>query len=241
MPKEKILLVEDDKMLSTIFSMFVKELGYEMLSTVNSGSLALKKCRGQKPDLIVMDIHIQGAIDGIETARRVLSEFELPVLFLSSDTDEETLSKAQRVESFGFIVKPVFRSTLCVAIKNALFKFATRGKLEKRRQTYAEYIETLDFPVVAATGETIEFANQKAIDLFENQDLVGKALKKRLVNFALQTKEPIQDFKQNERIQHGRVQINFPAGQTKESGVVFSVIPFEDKKCLQLALTDKKE
>ncbi len=119
---KKILIVEDDKMLSTIFEMYLAELGYELVDVVNSGKEAVKSCQEKKVDIILMDIHINGEIDGIETTKIIKDKFDIPVIFISSDVDEETIKRAITNNTYGYLVKPVYKNNLKSTIEFAYEK-----------------------------------------------------------------------------------------------------------------------
>ena len=122
MSTKKILIVEDDKMLCTIFEMFISELGHEMLGIAQTGEEAIDLCKNNLPDVILMDIHLQGKIDGIQSARVIQEKFNIPVIFISSDIEEETVHKAIFHNTYGFLVKPVYKTTLSTAIEFAYSK-----------------------------------------------------------------------------------------------------------------------
>lgn len=116
---KKILIVEDDKMLCTIFEMFIKELGYELIGISHSGTEAIEICSKNRPDVILMDIHLEGEINGIDTTKEINKRFNIPVVYVTSDIERETIKKAIHQNTYGFIMKPVYQSNLRVAIEFA--------------------------------------------------------------------------------------------------------------------------
>ncbi|NPA44437.1 MAG: response regulator [Chlorobi bacterium] len=122
MSKAKVLIVEDDSMLCTVFEMFLDELGYSQCGTVPSGEDAIKHCETNKPDLILMDIHLKGEIDGIETAKKVLEKHNIPVIYISGDSDVSTVQRAVLPNTYGFMTKPVYKNSLELNIEFALLK-----------------------------------------------------------------------------------------------------------------------
>jgi len=119
---KKILIVEDDKMLSTIFEMYLAELGYELVDVVNSGKAAVDSCKKNEIDVILMDIHINGELDGIETTIIIKEKFDIPVIFISSDMDEQTVRRAITNNTYGYLVKPVYKNNLRSTIEFAYEK-----------------------------------------------------------------------------------------------------------------------
>ncbi len=122
MKTKKILIVEDDKMLCTIFEMFIKELSHEMVGVAQTGKEAISQCEVAKPEVILMDIHLDGELNGIETAKIIQEKFNVPVIFISSDIEDETVHKAIYHNTYGFLVKPVYKTTLSTAIEFAYSK-----------------------------------------------------------------------------------------------------------------------
>ncbi len=119
---KRILIVEDDKMICSIFSMFIKELGHQMVGISPNGQDAIIKATESKPDIILMDIHLQGEINGIETARIINDALNIPVIYISSDIEESTLKEAILSNTYGFLVKPIYKTTLGITIEFAYFK-----------------------------------------------------------------------------------------------------------------------
>jgi len=122
MDKAKILIVEDDSMLCTVFEMFLDELGYSQCGTVASGEAALEHCESKTPDLILMDIHLDGEIDGIETAKRIFGKHNIPIIYISGDSDVSTVQRAILPNTYGFMTKPVYKNSLELNIEFALIK-----------------------------------------------------------------------------------------------------------------------
>ncbi len=122
MNKGKILIVEDDNMLCTVFEMFLEELGYEHCGTVDSGEDALTHLENKLPDLILMDIHLKGKIDGIETAKQILEKYNVPIIYISGDSNVETVTGSVLSNTYGYMTKPVYKSGLELNIEFALQK-----------------------------------------------------------------------------------------------------------------------
>lgn len=91
--------------------------------------------KASKPDLVLMDIQLQGDMDGIMTAEKVLKEFDVPVVFLTAHSDNDTIRKAMDIVPYGYLLKPVAIQELMVTIQVALYKHkADREKEELLRQ-----------------------------------------------------------------------------------------------------------
>lgn len=102
----KILIVEDEELYADKMEMLVEKLGYLHLGTVDNSSDALALINKDIPDLILMDIHIQGSHDGIELSDLIHKEHPIPIIFVTSLQDDLTFSRASRTNPVSFLVKP---------------------------------------------------------------------------------------------------------------------------------------
>jgi len=128
--KKKILIVEDDRMLCTIFNMFINELGYELLDFAASGKDALYLIEKEKPDVVLMDIHLEGDMNGIETSQEIKKNFDIPIIYISSDVEDETITNAILSNTYGFLVKPIYKEALGVTIEFAYKKHQIDKKMK---------------------------------------------------------------------------------------------------------------
>lgn len=90
----KVMIVEDDVLLSTLSKMFIKELGYEPTEVYESGYEALNNIERVNPDIILMDIHLKGDYDGIDTSNSIFEKYDdLPVIYVSGQRDITILKR----------------------------------------------------------------------------------------------------------------------------------------------------
>lgn len=101
MDKVKILVVEDSKITASVIQKSLERIGYTASALVTSGEEAIKKAEEDKPDLVLMNIKMSGEMDGIEAARRIRSRFNIPVIYLTSYSDEKTLERAKKKSLLG--------------------------------------------------------------------------------------------------------------------------------------------
>lgn len=120
MTATKILVVEDEMIIAADISMMLTSLGYDVTGIVPRGEDALKNIESTRPDLVLMDISLRGSLDGVETAKLVRDQFEVPVIFLTSNTDDATFIRAKETKPYAFISKPFRQSDLQRAIELAL-------------------------------------------------------------------------------------------------------------------------
>ena len=110
--KARILIVEDEPITANLINKILNNQGYRVVGTVNTGGKALDYIASKKPDLILMDIQLGDEMDGIETAQIIHEEFDLPLVYMTSYTDDDTLDRAKITEPFGYILKPVNRNSI---------------------------------------------------------------------------------------------------------------------------------
>ena len=123
-PATKILVVEDEQIVAVDIESVLQRLGYCVVGTASSGEEACRIAAESGPDLVLMDVRIDGPLDGIDTARRIRQIREIPVVFLTAYTDDETLGRAKEIEPYGYLVKPFVEPDLQAAIEVALHKGA---------------------------------------------------------------------------------------------------------------------
>lgn len=122
MPNPQILLVEDDRVIVKIAEWRLSKLGYDLCGKAETGEEALELVVNRRPDLVLMDINLKGNMDGIECAKKIRKDFNIPVIFVTSHSDGDTLRRAKEIHPDGFIRKPFEDEDLRVAIELALKK-----------------------------------------------------------------------------------------------------------------------
>lgn len=113
---KKILLVEDDEIIAFLHRHFAEKCGFEVIETVDNGLSAIQETKDSHPDAVLMDIRINGELDGIETALKIREFSDTPIIFLTGNSDENTLSRAKEAGSVGYLVKPVKHEELCAIL-----------------------------------------------------------------------------------------------------------------------------
>ncbi len=131
MTGKRIQIVEDEEVVASDLELTLEDLGYIVTSVVNSGEEAIKKAEEDKPDLVLMDIMLAGKMDGIESAERIYSQFNIPVIYLTAHSDQKILKRAKSTEPFGYIIKPFEDRELYSNIEIALHKHKLQSDLNK--------------------------------------------------------------------------------------------------------------
>ncbi|WP_319580005.1 response regulator [uncultured Methanospirillum sp.] len=128
--KRRILIVEDEAVTSVLLEKTLKELGYEVVGSAFDGAEAINLAREKQPDIILMDIRIQGDMDGIETAKRIYQQYKIPIIYLTAHSDDDTIKRAVDSGPFGYLIKPfkereLYSNIEMVAHKNKLYQTTT--------------------------------------------------------------------------------------------------------------------
>ncbi len=137
----KISIVEDEHIVAWDLKETLEKLGHTVVDRVVSGAEAIHSVTATKPDLVLMDIRLEGEIDGIAAADDIYHRLDTPVVFLTAHADETTLKRATRTEPFGYVVKPFQSQSLQTTIELAL----QRHQLEvATKLTNISLMETID-------------------------------------------------------------------------------------------------
>jgi|SRR5208337_3348194 len=132
--EKRILLVEDDSNFSKMLEDLLMEIGYTVVGIAVSGEEAITMAGGAgRLDVILIDIHLEGEIDGIETARKIKGLYGTPTIFMTAHADNETIQRVVMTESEGYLVKPINRQELFANIEIAIYKKRKNDTLIERR------------------------------------------------------------------------------------------------------------
>lgn len=164
--KTKILVVEDETIVARDIRNMLKGLGYEVVAIVPSGKESIKKAKEKKPDLVLMDIMLQGEFDGVKAADEIYNTLNIPVVYLTAYANETTLQRAKITEPFGYILKPFEERELHTTIEVALYKYKMEMKLKEREQWLSTILRSIADAVIATDKEgTITYMNPLAESL----------------------------------------------------------------------------
>jgi CheY-like chemotaxis protein/DNA-binding PadR family transcriptional regulator len=131
----KILVVDDEAIITMQLEERLTAMGYTVTGMAASGEDAVDKARRLKPDLVLMDIVMPGKMNGIEAAKIIRKELDIPVVFVTSYADDAIIEKAKSVRPYGYIVKPFNELEIKAAIEVALFRKASEQEEQKLIKT----------------------------------------------------------------------------------------------------------
>ena len=138
MPKEKILIVDDDQTTASVMQLYIINIGYESAGIATDGKDAITMARDLQPDLVLMDIYLGKGLDGIDATEIIQKHFKIPVVFVTSYADEATLARAKSVEPQGYINKPLRETDLKTTIGFALEKSKPQPKTPPKNNISVE-------------------------------------------------------------------------------------------------------
>jgi len=161
--KTKILVVEDEKLVGMDVKENLLDMGFFITGVVDSGESALESIKLVKPDVVIMDIIINGIMDGIETADIIRKEHNIPVIFTSANNDDYTLLKAKKVQPYSFLVKPVNPRELSIAVEITVYKRSMEEELRQSKEWFEMTLKSISDGIITVNNKgIITFINQSA-------------------------------------------------------------------------------
>jgi PAS domain S-box-containing protein len=184
-----IYIVEDELLISASLKSQLQHFGYEVRGSAMSGEICLAEIAelsglGREPEIVLMDIHLRGEIDGIETAKKINEKFNCAIIFLTGQSSKEVYERSFKIKPFGYLLKPIdmeqTKMTVEIAayqrnleIENNLYQKDLEALLEKRSQENKElmvmYQTIVDSSLMGLTimqDEKFVFVNQRTADMF---------------------------------------------------------------------------
>ncbi len=181
MSKTKILIVEDEKIIAKDLEIRLRNMNYEVIASVTNGADAINVVRTSPPDLILMDIMIDGDIDGIETTELIHQEKDVPVIYLTAYADDKTFQRAKLSDPFGYILKPFQDRELDITIQTILRKHGLEQRLVDSERQYKLLFENNPMPMWIFDVENLQIlaVNETAVSVFgySKEEFLGMTLK----------------------------------------------------------------
>ena len=164
-----ILLVEDEFAVALELKTRLTRLGYDVAGHVMDGPSAVDRAVADAPDLVLMDIHLDGAMDGIEAARRIhAGPASPPVVFLTAYSDDETVARAAATTPFGYVVKPIEERDLYAAVEVALQTHALHERLQQANRHLETILDGLqEGALLLREDGTVSFVSRPAARLLD--------------------------------------------------------------------------
>lgn len=178
----RIFIVEDEIVIVRGLEDALARLGYAVCGFALSGKEAVKAIAAEKPDLVLVDIYLKGAMDGIQVAEHILHSYSIPVIYLTAYSNEEVLERAKATSPFGYIVKPFRERQLKVNIELALARYQEEQERKIFLDSYRSTNEELEQQLrearakLEATTEELRLKGLKLDQLRQEVQEVNRAL-----------------------------------------------------------------
>jgi PAS domain S-box-containing protein len=132
----EVLVVEDESIVALYLKKKLQSLGYHPLAVVTNGRDALDEADRKKPDLALMDINLEGDMDGIQTAEKLIERYNIPIVYITAYSDEETLQRAKNTDPYGYLIKPFESGDIKVTVEIAMHKHRLDQELKEREERF---------------------------------------------------------------------------------------------------------
>ncbi|HON78121.1 MAG TPA: PAS domain S-box protein [Spirochaetota bacterium] len=184
MKKARIMIVEDDEIISCYLEEVLSDMGYDIALITDNGHDAIEQAGKLNPDLILMDIILHGDLDGVEASAAIKKKQETPIIYLTAHADEPTVQRARMTEPHGFLNKPVREGDLLAAVDFALRRAELEKKLRERESLYRELVENSNSIILRMdTAGVVTFMNQYGLSFFgfQEEEVVGRSVVETIV------------------------------------------------------------
>lgn len=239
-----ILIVEDERIVAKDLQAELNELGYDAYAIAASAESALARVAERCPDVVLMDIRIQGDRDGVETAEILKRRFDVPIVYLTAHADDATLARATQTGPHGYLLKPVKAGELRAAIEVSVYRHRMDRRLRERERWFSTTLSSIaDAVITVDLAGNVTFMNAAAELLtgVSASDAIGKPSRTVLqlvgdaapdpLALALRDKQRIELFEANLRdVSTGALRtINDSAAPVvDENGLLGAVMVFRD-------------
>ena len=246
MPSARLMLVENEFVIASDISNLLISEGYDVCGVFYDGEKAVEAAATLKPDLILMDLHLSGPLNGIETAKIVYAESATPIVFLAAFIDEVHFKEAGATSSFGIVVKPIQRHQLTAAVEMALYKANAEKKLKKSEELNRRLVNLSPDAIFLLRDGRVILSNPAGADLLgaENPaNLIGRPASDYICS---QDREKFEQW--NRLVQSGRlnaragnVRLKGPGDKTRQVEVVSAYLPYNGDQAVLTVVRDVEE
>ncbi|MFA4877070.1 MAG: response regulator [Methanoregula sp.] len=195
----RILIVEDERIVAEDIKTTLLSFGFDVAEIVTRGETAVERERILKPDLILMDIHLAGTMNGIEAAGQIHLHSDVPIIYLTAYADDQLLQSAKVTRPYGYILKPYSERELHCAIEIALYSQGINRTLKESEDRFRTLLSSIQSGIVVIDVDThiILDINQKGLEMIGGtRDSVAGSVCHRFICPAEQGRCPITDLGQ---------------------------------------------
>ncbi|HEY1406480.1 MAG TPA: response regulator, partial [Spirochaetota bacterium] len=209
MKRPRILIVEDEQLVALDLAHTVERFDYEIAGTCDSGEEAVLLAEKLHPDIILMDIFLAGNMDGIEAGRQIKTRFDIPFIYITASTDQETLSRVKVTQPYGYITKPFDEHEVFSSVETALYKSEIERELKKNREWLTAMLKAINDGIITVDlNGSVTFMNNAAEKLIGVSFSVAAGKQKDEI-FSIVQKEN-SAFRAGEGATQGSIIVNCP-------------------------------
>lgn len=263
MAEINILLVEDEQIVAKYIEKQLTGAGYRIVDSVTSGDKAIEKVAALEPDIVLMDIKIMGSMDGIETADYIRKNHQIPVIFLTSLSDDESFQRAKRTEPFGYLIKPIDLKEFNRVVEMALYKHKIYKEMidtKQRFQIAAEAAKTRVWELWVEEDKLILDSSMPALFGYDENDVENIRMDKLIFipkedreNISKTIQECVEGKSRSFEIQHRIYEkdgsigwlllrgVQVPADNNKPKRIIGSATDITEQKKYEVALKRSEE
>lgn len=164
---QQILIVEDERIIAYDLQVRLRAMGYGVVDMVSNSDDAIRAMEKGLVDLVLMDVVIEGPLDGIQTAEEIRKRWDVPIIFITAFADEATFQRASNTDPFAYLIKPFQERELGITIRTALQKYELEKRLKESELRYRSVFEETYEPILILDNEgCVKDANQAALNIF---------------------------------------------------------------------------
>jgi PAS domain S-box-containing protein len=190
----QILIVEDEKIVAWDIQERLESLGYAIVAKATSGEAAIIAANQTQPDLVLMDIQLQGKMDGIEAAQIIYRNCNIPVVYLTAHSDDQTLAAATRSNPFGYLLKPFQARELHSAIQIALHRHEQESLANRLQEWLSNSLNSIGHATITTDRDgRVTYMNPPAerLTAWDQADALGELITQVVPLIGLATQTPI--------------------------------------------------
>lgn len=179
MENKRILIVEDESLIAENIRMILEDYGYTVVKIVSSGEAAILAVKDHRPDMIIMDIMLEGMMTGIEAAQQIFTKFGTPIIYLTAYSDDSTLEEAKFTQPYGYIVKPFEEGELYATLEMAFYRVMVDKVLRESEEKYRNLVEKVEDGIIMMDEDsTLTFVNEAICEImgYKKDEIMGKKL-----------------------------------------------------------------
>lgn len=224
-----ILLVEDDRSTAEIIKQYISKLGYTVSGAVTTGEDAITHIKDNTTDVVLMDITLEGRIDGVESAKHINEQHNVPVIYITSSSDASTIERIKDTNAFGYIIKPFDKRDLKASIEMAMLRFQMEQTLIENENKFSTILHSIgDAVIVINSAEEITYMNPVAEFMTESK--FSSVIGKKIASVVHIENDAIEELKGNSQLIGRKNKVgNFLISKKgKRTHIDYSVSPQKD-------------